>query len=74
MIVSQFTNAKKKHVKMKVSDAEAENEALSSGEMSVDKAAKIINFFWQLLIGKLQCLMNNEVISKIQMSPKHTFC
>ena len=36
---------KKLQVKMKVSEAEVENGALSSEEMSVDKATKIINFF-----------------------------
>ena len=44
---------KEKHVKMKVSGAEAENGALNSEEMSVDKATKIINSFGQWLIGKL---------------------
>ena len=59
---------KKMQVKMKVSEAEAENEALSSEEMSVDKATKIINSFGQWLLGKLQCLVNNEVIPKIKIS------
>ena len=50
---------------MKMSDAEAEDGALSSEEMSVDKATKIINSFGQWFLGKLQCLMNNEVILKM---------
>ena len=75
MIDSQFTNAKKNtHVKMKVSDAEAENRAWSSEEMSADSGTKNINSFGQWLIGKLHCLIKDEVMSKIQMPhKKHIF-
>ena len=39
LVDSQFTNAKKGH--MKISDVEAGSGALSAEEMSVDKATKI---------------------------------